>query len=242
MSNKKVIRKKLNGGDFTQIPLSILKDKRLSAIEFRLLISILSDSDNFDLIQATYANRHGHDKNTISDAIERLEELGYLRVTRDAKNRPIFYVVSEFGNLNKENKSNENEQLVEFDSDESIEILCQFIDYFDPEELNQMIESFTDSETNKIKLGMAKESLEKTIKIRKEGTFQLGLSFSSKERRENRNLWSTKASKHYENWLRSEIYDKGNLLTKQEMNSMWITINSRYSTLRQDFETIAIGD
>lgn len=243
MANKKVIRKKLQGGDFTQIPLSILKDRRLSGIEFRLLVSILSDSDSFDLIQSNYVNRHGHDKNTISNAIDKLEKYGYLRVKRDKNNNPVFYTISEFGNLNNDSKTNnDGDEWIDFNSEESLVVLSEFVDYLEGEELEEKINSFTNDDTGMVNIEAAKKSLAELKKKKQDETYFEGMRFSSKDRDANRTRWSRKAVDAFEEWLKEEIYAKGNILIKNQMRSQWLTFNLRHSKVRQDFETQAIGD
>lgn len=100
MKNKNVIRKKLENGKFTTIHNSILFDTRLTPNAFRLMTAILSDSDTqFNLSQTLYCKRLGIAKQTFFNALDNLEECGYLRKAptgiKDLKN----YTLSEYGNL-----------------------------------------------------------------------------------------------------------------------------------------------
>ncbi len=101
MNNKKVIRKNLQEGKFTTIHNSILLDNRLSPTAFRLLVTILSDSDTkFDLSQTLYCKRLAITKPTFIKAIKNLENCGYLKKTENKINKTRhYYIISEFGNL-----------------------------------------------------------------------------------------------------------------------------------------------
>lgn len=100
MINKKVIRKDNVAGKFTTIHLSILNDKRLSGNDLRILISILSDADNFNLTRELIMNRFQLNKKTVQQCFKNLEELGYIK--RAELKRGYFYTISEYGNLNNE--------------------------------------------------------------------------------------------------------------------------------------------
>jgi predicted transcriptional regulator len=95
--NKKVIRKKKEAGNFTQIPLSILKDKRLSAGAFRALVMILSESDNYKLYKIDLAQKLNVKEKQVQRYFQELEKHGYMR------RKPIqwgtYYTISEYGNL-----------------------------------------------------------------------------------------------------------------------------------------------
>lgn len=109
MKNKNVIRKKLENGKFTTIHNSILFDTRLTPNAFRLMTAILSDSDTqFNLSQTLYCKRLGIAKQTFFNALDNLEECGYLRKAptgiKDLKN----YTLSEYGNLNNAADSDED--------------------------------------------------------------------------------------------------------------------------------------
>jgi len=99
MKNKKIIRKTNEASKFTTIHHSILNDKRLTSLAFRILVSILSDSDsNFNLSQKLLINRFNLTKNTLKSALKNLEECGYIKRTK--LKRGHYYTVSEYGNLN----------------------------------------------------------------------------------------------------------------------------------------------
>ena len=119
MKNKTVIRKKLEKGNYTTIQYSILKDIRLSANGFRLLVNILADSDdNFDLSPTVYCKRLNITKITFLNAIKNLVECGYVKKDiskiNSSKNH---YILSEFGNL----KQHQGET-IESNSDTTIKL------------------------------------------------------------------------------------------------------------------------
>lgn len=116
MINKTVIRKEKKTSEFTTIHNSILLDTRLTPIAFKLLVSILSDSDNFTLSQSLYMKRLGITENrTYLNAIKNLEQCCYLRkkligedvyIPRikkaNSKKKVYHYTISEYGNLKPE--------------------------------------------------------------------------------------------------------------------------------------------
>jgi hypothetical protein len=115
MINKTVIRRDNKSGEFTTIHKSILNDTRLSPTAFRLLVSILSDSNEFTLSQTLYKKRLGITENReYLKAITNLEDCGYLKKTQigddkfipkvkkaNSKKVVYHYTISEYGNLNK---------------------------------------------------------------------------------------------------------------------------------------------
>ncbi len=151
MKNKTVIRKENKKGQFTTIHHSILKDKRLSSNGFRLLVNILSDSDeNFKLSPTVYCNRLRISKTTFLNAIKNLEECGYLK-REDSKidSSKNYYTISEFGNLKKEpSESITNETKDSFEQDEA--------------EANEIKDSFEqeEAEANEIKDSFEQEEVE----------------------------------------------------------------------------------
>ena len=120
MNNKK-IRTKKKSGSFVTIDNKIILDKNLSSNAKILLISILSDSDSFELSQSLYCKRLGWEKNQFTRAIEQLEKSGYVKRTKLESDKAIagklkkgsnrilyFYTVSEYGNLITTEKNEEN--------------------------------------------------------------------------------------------------------------------------------------
>ena len=120
MNNKK-IRTKKKSGSFVTIDNKIILDKNLSSNAKILLISILSDSDSFELSQSLYCKRLGWEKNQFTRAIEQLEKSGYVKRTKLESDKAIagklkkgsnrilyFYTVSEYGNLITTDKNEEN--------------------------------------------------------------------------------------------------------------------------------------
>ena len=118
MTNKTVIRKEKKTSEFTTIHNSILNDSRLTPTAFRLLVSILSDSDTFKLSQSRYKKLLGIKENrTFLKAIANLEQCGYLKKTEVAKDvfipnikkansakKVYHYTISEYGNLKSESQ------------------------------------------------------------------------------------------------------------------------------------------
>ena len=68
-------------GTFTSVPYSILHNPNLSPTAKLLIIQILSDNDSFTLSPSLYAKRLGVTVKTIYNALDELEEKGYIRRT-----------------------------------------------------------------------------------------------------------------------------------------------------------------
>lgn len=108
--NKKVHRRENKKGDFTTINYAILRDKRLTPNAKLLLIEILSDTDNFKFSEQLFINRMGITKKTLYRAMDNLKENGYLKSTKIKNTKYNYYTISEFGNLNsKEETEQETE-------------------------------------------------------------------------------------------------------------------------------------
>ena len=124
--NKTIIRKPRANGRFTQVPTSIITDNDLKPNAFRILLSMLSDSDDFNISYALLENRHELSNGTVKAAMNNLEECGYLRRTETITKRGFYYTISEYKNLNKEltkNKTAEERLFVENDEKEFLEFL-----------------------------------------------------------------------------------------------------------------------
>jgi len=141
--NKHVIRKPLEKGKFSTNHNTIMYDKRLTPPANLIFMSILNDSDDFNVSQELLMNRFGFGKKRVRNAFKNLEEFGYMK--RRELSRGHYYILSEYGNL----KNVESTQTVD-DIDttpvdyeqESINSFIEFSIY--TEELNDFIkdESF----------------------------------------------------------------------------------------------------
>jgi DNA-binding MarR family transcriptional regulator len=112
---KKIRITSLQPGTFTNISLNNLYNNKLTANARLLLFAILGDSNNFDISQTLYCQRFNWDKKQFARAIVNLEENGYIKRTPISQDKYIigrkksgsnkilyYYVISEFGDLNKE--------------------------------------------------------------------------------------------------------------------------------------------
>lgn len=120
MENKNVIRQDLSKGEFTTIPIRILTDKRLSGNSFKLLVAILSDSDEFNFSRTRYVNMLDISETTFDKSLNQLIQCGYAKIKKIILKTGLqinknFYTFSVFGNLKTEEKQveipNENNQL-----------------------------------------------------------------------------------------------------------------------------------
>jgi len=109
-NNRTVIRKENTKGNFTTVHNSILKDNRLSGNAFKLLVCILSNSDDFAFSPKYYQNETGLSESTYLRTMKELVEFGYAKVYKINEKANInHYMFSEFGNLNnntEESKAN----------------------------------------------------------------------------------------------------------------------------------------
>lgn len=102
-NNQKKHRKENVAGQFITAKTTITRNKSLSSDAKILLIEIFSDSDTFNLSRTTYCNRLGWDVSKWKRTIDELACSGFLTRTENDKNKKTkFYVISEFGNLKKE--------------------------------------------------------------------------------------------------------------------------------------------
>jgi DNA-binding Lrp family transcriptional regulator len=97
MKNKNVVRRERKAGSFTQIPLVIITDKRLSSGAFRTLMIILSDAPSYKIYKVDLADKIGATEKTVQNHFKELEKLGYMR--REKQKYGNYYHISEYGNL-----------------------------------------------------------------------------------------------------------------------------------------------
>lgn len=246
MKNKTVIRKKNEKGKFTTIHHSILKDKRLSPNGFRLLVNILSDSDeNFNLSPTVYCNRIGFSKTTFLNAVINLEQCGYLK-REDSKidESKNHYTVSEFGNLKKEQSEsniNESENPIEHEeaslenvteySDEFLDYVNTLIKLFKYEEFDSL---FNDEWIEKLKINTVVE-LKKHVDAYLVGIYKEYLALAKNPEKH------PKALKDYKDLLKKEIYENHNLDINPRSKWAQLSLIKYKKTYKTDYET-EMGD
>lgn len=239
--NKTVIRKNNTPKEFTTVHHSILNDKRLTSTAFRILTSILSDSDNFQISYSLFENRFKLAKKTVKAAFDNLEQCGY--VIRKPKSRGLYYTISEFGNLkvsvektsnnqedNKEDFNVENENTM-LKIEEYLDKYEEFVN-FDSDLFLDKIDKHFNSKT-KIDFYAFKEDAEDYFtQIR-----QLLVEHYSGFITELDEHYSKSAIKQYKEWLIDEINTKNNTLNDNICKIMWNQIKSRNFKLKTDYET-----
>ena len=248
MKNKTVIRKENEKGKFTTIHHSILKDKRLSSNGFRLLVNILSDSDeNFKLSPTVYCNRLGITKTTFLNAIKNLEDCGYIK-REDSKivKSKNHYTVSEYGNLKKkphqddevENESTnlniQEEPTVEYISEYSEEFenyvysLDSLLAYVEFQKL------FFDVWIEKLKINTVGELKKKVNEYLKSIYTEKLLLAKSPEK-------YPKAYAEFKSVLKDEIFIKYNLNFNASNTWSYLSLIKHKRPYKTDYETL-MGD
>lgn len=246
MKNKTVIRKENVKGQFTTVHHSILKDKRLSPNGFRLLVNILSDSDeNFKLSPTVYCNRLGITKTTFLNAVINLENCGYLkREVSKVNKRKKHYTVSEFGNLKKEQSEsdiNESENPIEHEeaslenvteySDEFLDYVNTLIKLFKYEEFESL---FNDEWIEKLKINTVVE-LKKHVDAYLVGIYKEYLALAKNPEKH------PKALKDYKDLLKKEIYINHNLDINPSSKWAQLSLIKYKKPYKTDYETL-MGD
>ena len=246
MKNKTVIRKENVKGQFTTVHHSILKDKRLSPNGFRLLVNILSDSDeNFKLSPTVYCNRLGITKTTFLNAVINLENCGYLkRAVSKVNKRKKHYTVSEFGNLKKEQSEsdiNESENPIEHEeaslenvteySDEFLDYVNTLIKLFKYEEFESL---FNDEWIEKLKINTVVE-LKKHVDAYLVGIYKEYLALAKNPEKH------PKALKDYKDLLKKEIYINHNLDINPSSKWAQLSLIKYKKPYKTDYET-RMGD
>jgi DNA-binding MarR family transcriptional regulator len=229
-------------GQFTTIHHSILKDKRLSPNGFRLLVSILSDSDeNFKLSPTVYCNRLGITKTTFLNAVINLENCGYLkREVSKVNKRKKHYTVSEFGNLKKEQSEsdiNESENPIEHEEaslENVTEYSDEFLDYVNTlAKLNKYVEFeslFNDEWIEKLKINTVVE-LKKHVDAYLVGIYKEYLAHAKNPEKH------PKALKDFKDWLKKEIYINHNLDINPRSKWAQLSLIKYKKTYKTDYET-----
>lgn len=246
MKNKTVIRKENEKGKFTTIHHSILKDKRLSSNGFRLLVNILSDSDeNFKLSPTVYCNRLGISKTTFLNAIKNLEECGYLK-REDSKidTSKNYYTISEFGNLKKEPSesiTNDSENPTE-QEEASLEEVSEYSDEFLAyvKTLDGLIKYeefgtlFIGEWMEKLKINTVVELKKKVDEYLKE-IYKENLALAKNSEK------YPKALIKYKEWLKDEIFNKHNLDINAKNKWAILSLIKFKRPYKTDYETL-MGD
>ncbi len=250
MKNKTVIRKVNVNGQFTTIHNSILRDKRLSPNGFRLLVNILSDSDeNFKLSPTVYCDRLGITKTTFLNAITNLEECGYLK-REDSKidKSKNHYIVSEFGNLNpnqetdidtahSESPSTEN-SAVESNQTQSEKDSQEFDEYLYSIERLMNYEEFENLLLNKWVpelQNVNKAELKKHVDAYLVGFYNECLALAKNPGKH------PKALKDYKDLLKKEIFTNHNLEINARNKWSILSLTKHKKPFKTDFET-EMGD
>lgn len=100
-NNKTIIKAERIAGKFTTISHRVIHDKRLSVTARLLLVSILSDAENFDFSRTGLRKRLGISEYKLDASIEELQRYHYLKKTK-TYGQYIHYTISEYGNLKNE--------------------------------------------------------------------------------------------------------------------------------------------
>lgn len=244
MKNKTVIRKENEKGKFTTIHHSILKDKRLSSNGFRLLVNILSDSDeNFKLSPTVYCNRLGITKTTFLNAIKNLEDCGYIK-REDSKivKSKNHYTVSEFGNLKvsqeEVNETNSDTLKQQFDAEQQLTIpegiskdfndyLISIIDLTDYQEFNTLL---TEKWLGEMGIN-SKSELKKHVDTYLVSIYNEYLALAKKPEKH------PKALKDFKDWLKKEIYINHNLDINPRSKWAKLSLIKYKKPYKTDYET-----
>lgn len=246
MKNKTVIRKENVKGQFTTVHHSILKDKRLSPNGFRLLVNILSDSDeNFKLSPTVYCNRLGITKTTFLNAVINLENCGYLkREVSKVNKRKKHYTVSEFGNLNTYQETDIETAHSQSPSTENSAVeLCQTQSEKDSQEFEEYLYSIERlmhyQEFENLLLNkwvpelqnVNKAELKKHVDAYLVGIYKEYLALAKNPEKH------PKALKDFKDLLKKEIYENHNLDINP--NSKWaqLSLIKYKKTYKTDYET-----
>ena len=243
MKNKNVIRKKTESGKFTTIHNSILFDTRLTPNAFRLMTAILSDSDtHFNLSQTLYCKRLGIAKQTFFNALDNLEECGYLRKTEvdkgvsipnikkaNSEKKVYHYTISEYGNLKPELEVQPETDIksVELtDVELQIEKCKDFLrtnrkilldsDFVYPLTIEAFENGNYDIAFYQTLIEEEKE-IEKSLKL----CYDEALSWIDNIIKPDR----PKAEIEFKEWLKNEIF------TNRNLNLDWVTVRSKYGKL-----------
>lgn len=243
MKNKNVIRKKLENGKFTTIHNSILFDTRLTPNAFRLMTAILSDSDtHFNLSQTLYCNRLGIAKQTFFNALDNLEECGYLRKTEidkgvsipnikkaNSEKKVYHYTISEYGNLKPElevQPETDGQNIEIEDETTNINKCTNFIranskilidnDFVFPSTQLALEKKIFDVTYYQNLIEEEKE-IEKSLKL----YYDEALSWIDNIIKPDK----PKAEIEFKEWLKNEIF------TNRNLNLDWVTVRSKYGKL-----------
>lgn len=246
--NKTVIRKQPVAGQFTTIPNSILNDKRLSPVAFRILVSVLSDSDNFNLTYQLIQNRFNLSENTVRVAFKLLIKCGYMRIDSDTLKRGNYYIISEYGNLYTgesvdlapKSEQDQNDSAIKtqnnIEKNEKLfsEYVQSIIEFLDIDEvynaLIELQEKYTEP-NGFIDFYQIKSKLDKIIIKFKKKLYQLCMEITQLK---SGNA-PKKAIEIYSDWVKEQIFNLNKI--DFDFERKWLHIKTQNKTFKTDFET-----
>ena len=247
INNKKLIKRELEKSKFTTVQLNILHDKRLSPNGLRILISLLSDSENFNVSYKLFENRFGISNKTVRAAFNNLEACGYVKRTK--LKRGFHYTISEFGNLKPaEIKDSSTEVDVNIDNtlqeqiDKSRGLLNEYLtsisSFLEHDTIyNTVIDNVcthTDS-NNVLDFYAFRNQTEKFLKDVKSSLYKALMDYTNKR---SANI-SKKADVEYKEWLKAELYTTNKIPSDAECKKKWTYIKMRHQVFKTDYETAA---
>jgi len=259
--NKKVNRKTIEEGKFTTMHHSILYDKRLTSTAYRILESILADSDEFRISYRLFMNRFGLGKKAVVNAFNNLEECGYVRTNKIKGHHGQFYIINECGNLNTaktdsnvetvipqsqvteelpppiQNPIKTNEQKIIEQHNKNVELYNNYLD----NKISKILNTQNDFDTFMLIVDKHFETVPFDFYICKNEVEKFLTKIKTKyynealEHAEANNYHKNhKAMKLYKDWIKAEIFDKNNI--KFKYDTMWRQFQQQ--NRKQDFETI----
>lgn len=252
LPNKTVIRKQPVAGQFTTIPNSILNDKRLTSTAFRILTSILSDADNFNLTYQLIQNRFNLSENTVRVSFKLLIKCGYMRIDSNTLKRGNYYIISEYGNLNTGesfdlapiseqdqndtvNKSQKNIQKSKELFSEYVNSIGEFLEIDEVYEAFIVLQKKHTQPNGYIDYYEIKSDLDKVVIKHQKIIYNDCMTITNNL---GKNTYK-KAVNEFSDWLKEEIFTKK--ILPFNFKNKWIHIKIKHKKYNTDHET-AIAD
>ncbi|MFD0963234.1 hypothetical protein [Pseudofulvibacter geojedonensis] len=251
-TNKEVYTYANEKGNFSTIKNTILYDKNLTALAKTIFMSIINDSIDYYVSQGLLMTRFGETRYKIRKGLENLEEHGYLKrilnkkIEKNCKFKGHYYILSEFGNLNKSNRDSskdieilviENPVTKEQNELEFLEYLNELGEYIEIDELNQKFYLEMDKHTEGL-ITNFKEIRKVMVPVLKKEKRKIYKNLLSVTEKKAPN-YSKKAQTKFEEYLKKLVFDKNEIPERKTVSSKWLAFQCEYPAKQKiDHETM----
>ncbi|MFD0963220.1 hypothetical protein [Pseudofulvibacter geojedonensis] len=251
ITNKEAYAYDNENGNFSTIKNAILYDKKLTALAKIIFMSIMNDSIDYYISQGLLIKRFGESRYKIRKGLKNLEKNGYLkrklnnRIEEGCKFKGHYYILSEYGNLNKDvNPDGAVEFIIEEpivtieeNQQEFLIYLDELGEYIEIEEFNRKFYEEMDRCSDGLITDFEelREVIKPILKKEKQKIYKELLSVTEKKAPN----YSQKAQTKFEKYLKKLVFDKNEIPERKLVSSKWLAFQCEYPAKQKiDHETM----